>query len=76
MAISLRPISFHWESTTCDELGAGRGAVFAVRATKSKVPNETARATAPVITFFIFSLLEVLLAPTSEQTTPFDESLV
>src|SRR4029077_20636389 len=61
MAISLRPISFHWESTTCDELGVGSGAVLVVRANKSKVPNDTARATAPVITFFIFSLLEVLL---------------
>src|ERR1700730_1930439 len=55
MASSFRPISFHCDSTTCEGLGAGRGAPLAVRASKSEAPNDKAKASiAPSITFFIF----------------------
>jgi hypothetical protein len=55
MAISLRPISFHCESTTWEGLGAGLGALLVVRAETNEVPAATARAsTAPTIAFFIF----------------------
>src|ERR1700719_197545 len=59
MAISLRPISFHCESTTCEGLGEGVAAgLLAARANTNEVPRDTARAsTALAIIFFISSLL-------------------
>src|SRR6267143_780267 len=90
MAISLRPISFHCESTTCEGLGASRGASLAVRANRNEAPKAIAKTSvAPKTTFFIVSLLDVRCVTSSAdnshrqaqvrtrvQTGPLDVSLV
>src|ERR1700675_3410408 len=56
MAISLRPISFHCDTTACDALGAAFGApLFAFATNREPQPTATAT-TRPEIALFIFSL--------------------
>src|ERR1700730_8956744 len=56
MAISLRPISFHCETTACDALGAALGlSLFALVKTREAHPASTTIATHE-IAFFIFFL--------------------
>src|SRR6267154_2059276 len=56
MAISLRPISFHCDTTACDALGAALGSSLFAFANNSEAYPTASRSAAPHIAFFIFSL--------------------
>src|SRR5712671_2369253 len=60
MAISLRPISFHCETTACDALGAALGSSLFAFAKNSKAYPAASRTAAPHIAFFIFFLPHAL----------------
>jgi hypothetical protein len=57
----LRPISFHWESTTWEGLGAGGAATLAVRASRNEPPTNAANAN-PALAISLFILLSLILA--------------
>src|ERR1700676_309705 len=54
MAISLRPISFHCETTACDALGAALGPSLLALAKNREVQLTTSATAAHEITLFIF----------------------
>src|ERR1700730_1840505 len=60
MAISLRPISFHCDTTACDALGAALGPSFFAFAKNSEAYPTASTSAAPYVAFFIFSLPHAL----------------
>src|SRR5579864_1914185 len=56
MAISLRPISFHCDTTACDALGAAFGVSLFTLATNKETQPAAMTISRPEIAFFIFSL--------------------